>query len=666
MQIIDGFTVNSAQPIDSRLVTSGTASRNAIVYKYNGLRVYDIDAKQPYVWNGTIWTSENNSTVTITGTTTTTYIPVFNGTSQITNSLISQAIQGAGKYINISNGNYPLYSLRVEGKVLSTVGFEGSGNGLSNIPATAVNSGIDVNKLTPVSNPAVGQIYILKSGVSTPEWMKISDIPAGSIPSSAPQRDFASGPAPTPLYIMFGSTNGQIKYYETLNGSDSFKFIPRANGSSEGAQIQIPTGSETNPSLAFSTNSNTGIYRPGFNVLGISVAGKEKMRLTEGGVLIKSTTIGEATLKVQNSGGRPFVALYGLNGDSQMSGTIGFSGLWNNGGRPLEDLIIESFASSAAITYPQTTAHFDANVGVATDGRRHMINMNGSGQTIIATNVGSVINRFTNGVASNAPSPFPNGAYGCDIYNSNPSMGHGLIVRSGGGPNTVSARFDNGAKTIAYFTDRGLQILSGTETAPSICFDSDKGQGLNTGLFLESTKRIGIVAGSKKVLTISDTEIRLSKVSNLAYIFGDNTRIEGTTRTNSLEIYRPTTNGGFAICHFYSDIGGTKAAKAYIWPDGTYYRLSDRNQKENINGLQYGLSEVLRLNPVTHTWLYSDSTTPSIGLIAQEVEEVLKELVNTTMDGDREVKALDYNGLIPVLIKSIQELNKKIEILESK
>ena len=74
----------------------------------------------------------------------------------------------------------------------------------------------------------------------------------------------------------------------------------------------------------------------------------------------------------------------------------------------------------------------------------------------------------------------------------------------------------------------------------------------------------------------------------------------------------------------------------------------------------------MRLNPVTHTWLYSDSTTPSIGLIAQEVEEVLKELVNTSIDGDREIKALDYNGLIPVLIKSIQELNKKIEILESK
>jgi hypothetical protein len=489
--------------------------------------------------------------------------------------------------------------------------------------------------------------------------MALSSIPASQIPSAAPVVDFSSS-STTALYIPFIETTGKIKYYQAPSG-DSFKFVPKV-GTTEGAQLQAPNGSEANPSIAFSSNNNTGIYRAGWNVLGISIAGKEKMRLTENGALIKSNIISEATLKVQNTT-RPFVALYGMNGDSLMSGTIGFSGLWNNGGARLNDFIIESFASVAAQSYPQTTAHFDANVPAITDGRRHMINMNGSGQTIIATNVGSKVNTFTGGVAQPPfNSAFSNGAYGCDIYNSNPSLGHGLIVRSGGGPNTVSARFDNGTKTIAYFTDRGLQIISGTVDAPAICFDSD----ITTGVFLEKAKTIGIVAGAKKVLSISDTEIRLSKVSNLAYIFGDNTRIEGTTRTNSLEIYRPTTVGGYAICHFYSDIGGTKSAKAYIWPDGTYYRLSDRNQKENIKGLEYGLNEVLKLNPVTHTWLYSDSTKPSIGLIAQEVEDVLKELVNTSMDGDKEIKALDYNGLIPVLIKSIQELNKKIEILESK
>lgn len=661
MQIIDGFQLNAAMPIDSRLVTSGTASRNAIVWKYNGLRVYDTDAKQPFVWNGSIWTSENSSTVTITGTTTTGYIPVFNGTSQVSNSLISQVSVGPAMYVNIATGNYASYALKVNGKV-NAQSFEGSGNGLTNIPGESILGNIDVNKLKPYVAPDNG-IYILKSGVSTPEWISLSSIPAGALPAAAPSNDTQSGVG-TPLFVSFTTTSGQSKYYQTTGG-DSFKFVPRV-GSTEGAQLLVPNGSEANPSVAFSTNANTGIYRAGWNILGISVAGKEKMRLTENGVLVKTSAITEASLKVLNSGGRPFLALYGLNGDSQMSGTIGFSGLWN-GSAPLNDLIIENFAGTAAKSYPQIDAHFDANVPVATDGRRHMINMNVYGQTIVATNVGSVINRFTNGVPSTDPNPtFPYGAYGCDIYNSNPSLGHGLIVKSGGGPNTVSARFDNGNKTIAYFTDRGLQIMSGTVDAPSICFDSDKSRGVNTGFYLEQGNTIGLVAGNKKILTFSDREIRLSKVSNLAYIFGDNTRLEGTTRTNSIEIYRPTTNPGFAICHFYSDIGGIKAAKAYIWPDGSYYRLSDRRQKENIKPLEYGLDEVLRLNPVTHTWLYSQPTRPSIGLIAQEVEEIVGEVVNTMMDGDREVKALDYSGLIPILIKSIQELSKKIEILESK
>lgn len=654
MQIIHGFTVNTAKPIDDRIVTSGTASRNAIVYKYNGLRVYDIDSKQPYVWDGTVWTSENSSTVTINGTTTAGYIPVFSGTSQITNSLISQIDAGVTKYVNIQNGNAP-YALKVNGVVYSN-GFEGSGNGLTNIKGENIIGTIDISKIKPTTNPESGEIYILKSGVSSPEWVKLSSIPSSSIPSAAPSLSTSD----KPLYIIFGASAGQTNYYQTIGG-DSLRFIPRVNGTSEGAQLQIPNGSEANPSLAFSTNSNTGIYRAGWNILGISVAGKEKMRLTENGVLIKSTSTSESTLKLLNSGGRPFISLYGLNGDSQISGTIGFSGFWNGG--PLNDLIIENFAGYASRTYPQTNSYFDGNISAPGDGRRHMISMNVHGQTIIATNVGSVITKFTDGNSSTVTNnDFTKGNYGCWLYNSNPSLGHGLMVSSGGGPSTIVARFDSGNKTIAYFTDRGLQMLSGSETAPAICFDSD----ISTGIFLEKKQTIGIVAGAKKVLTISDTEIRLSKVSNLAFIFGDNTRIEGTSRTNSLEIYRPTTTGGYAICHFYSDIGGTKSAKAYIYPDGSYYRLSDRRQKENIIPLEYGLNEVLMLKPVTHTWLYSDSTKPSIGLIAQDVEEVLSEIVNTSMDGDREIKALDYNGIIPVLIKSIQELNKKIEILEAK
>ncbi len=659
-QIIDGFQLNAALPIDDRIVTSGTASRNAITFKYSGLRVYDIVAMQPYVWNGTAWVSENASSVTITGTTTAGYIPKFGAVSQITNSIIQETSNGIK--ILAGSGTQPTFKLEVSGNVKATQ-FIGSGNGLTNVPAAQIVGTINPSMiLNPV--PVSGQVYVLSGATSSPEWKLLSSIPASSLPSPSISLDISTGPS-TELFPVFGAAaGGSYRYYKTTGG-DSLKFVPRV-GTTEGAQLLVPNGSEANPSVAFSTNVNTGIYRAAFNQLGVSIAGKEKIRVNDQGVLVKTSLIADATLKVLNTGGRPFLGFYGTNGDSRLSATIGFPGLWN-GGAPLYDLIIENLAGQAARTYPLTNNHFDAAQPSAAARERHAINLNVYGQTLISTNVGSTITKYDTGSpVTTSNSTFPNGAYGCEIKNVNTSLGHGLIVRSGGGPSTVAARFDNGNKTIAYFTDRGLQIMSGAVDAPSICFDSDKSLGFNTGIYLESNKTIGIVAGNKKVLSISDTEIRLPKVASLAFIFGDSTRIEGTTRTNSLEIYRPTTNGGFAICHFYSDIGGTKAAKAYIWPDGTYYRLSDARQKENVESITYGLESLNRLRPVSHTWIGSTNQKKSLGFIAQEVEEVIGELVNTSMDGEREIKALDYNGLIPVLIKAVQELSEKVKQLESR
>ena len=666
-QIIDGFQVNVAKPIDDRMVTSGTASRNAIAYKYSGLRVYDISAMQPYVWNGTGWVSENANSVTITGTTTVDFIAKFSSTSQITNSIIQEASNGIK--ILAGSGTQPNFKLEVTGNVKATQ-FIGSGNGLTSIPAGQITGTINPSLIVNPT-PTANRVYVLTGATSSPEWRLLDTIPSSALPGPSVTLDITSGPAATPaspdLFPIFAAASGgQYRYYKTTGG-DSLRFVPRV-GTTEGAQLLVPNGSEANPSVAFSTNANTGIYRAAFNQLGISVANKEKVRINEQGMIVKTNLIADATLKVLNTGGRPFLGFYGTNGDSRLSATIGFPGLWK-GGAPLYDLIIENLAGEAARTYPLTNNHFDAATPAATARERHAINLNVYGQTLISTNVGSKITKYdSNGNVTTplASSSFPNGAYGCEIKNVNGYLGHGLIVKSGGGPSTVSARFDNGNKTIAYFTDKGLQIMSGSVDAPSICFDSDKSLGINTGIYLESTKTIGIVSGSKKVLTISDTEIRLPKVYGLAYIFGDNTRIEGTTRTNSLEIYRPTTNGGYAICHFYSDIGGVKSAKAYIWPDGTYYRLSDRRQKENIEDISYGLDSLSRLRPVSHSWIGSTNSKKSLGFIAQEVEEVIGELVNTSMDGDNEIKALDYNGLIPVLIKAVQELSDKVKNLENR
>ncbi len=113
-------------------------------------------------------------------------------------------------------------------------------------------------------------------------------------------------------------------------------------------------------------------------------------------------------------------------------------------------------------------------------------------------------------------------------------------------------------------------------------------------------------------------------------------------------------------------------AEAFAW--NTY---SDARVKTNIYRTRYGLKEVLALNPVTylhHSSEFNDNQltvkdkeyVKSIGFIAQEVYDVLKEVVKKPENEDVELWSMDYEKLTPVLVRAIQEQQSKIEELEKK
>ena len=64
---------------------------------------------------------------------------------------------------------------------------------------------------------------------------------------------------------------------------------------------------------------------------------------------------------------------------------------------------------------------------------------------------------------------------------------------------------------------------------------------------------------------------------------------------------------------------------------------------------------------VSFNWNSDDRK--SVGVIAQEVEKVLPELIGSTEDN---MKTVNYNGLIGVLIEAVKELSKRVEELENK
>ena len=116
---------------------------------------------------------------------------------------------------------------------------------------------------------------------------------------------------------------------------------------------------------------------------------------------------------------------------------------------------------------------------------------------------------------------------------------------------------------------------------------------------------------------------------------------------------------------------------------GTWLNVSDRQFKENIQPYTGALDKILKLQPKTFTMKRQQfdymnlPEGPQIGLIAQEVEQVIPELVeNGTHPGpmNREthepagepiqLKAMNYIGLTPVLVQAIKEQQQQIEDLK--
>jgi hypothetical protein len=84
---------------------------------------------------------------------------------------------------------------------------------------------------------------------------------------------------------------------------------------------------------------------------------------------------------------------------------------------------------------------------------------------------------------------------------------------------------------------------------------------------------------------------------------------------------------------------------------------SDINLKENIHTIENALETINSLRGVSFDW--KETGSGSYGVIAQELQEVLPKLVSVG-----EIKTVNYNGIIGVLIEAVKELKKEVEELK--
>lgn len=88
---------------------------------------------------------------------------------------------------------------------------------------------------------------------------------------------------------------------------------------------------------------------------------------------------------------------------------------------------------------------------------------------------------------------------------------------------------------------------------------------------------------------------------------------------------------------------------------------SDVNLKKDVKVIDDAVSKVSQLNGVSFNW--TDTGQSSAGVIAQDVEKVMPEIIRNNPTG---YKSLNYNGLIGLLIEAVKEQNETIKSLEQK
>lgn len=130
--------------------------------------------------------------------------------------------------------------------------------------------------------------------------------------------------------------------------------------------------------------------------------------------------------------------------------------------------------------------------------------------------------------------------------------------------------------------------------------------------------------------------------------------VAATTANTGNTVVARNSSGDFTA----GTITATNVTASLTVQAETFVSTSDENVKLNISTFENGLETIKALRGVNFNW--KSTKEPSIGVIAQELEAVLPQLVTV---GDP--KTVNYNGIIGVLIEAVKELSAEVENLKN-
>lgn len=255
------------------------------------------------------------------------------------------------------------------------------------------------------------------------------------------------------------------------------------------------------------------------------------------------------------------------------------------------------------------------------------------------------------------------------------------------------------ATTAGYATTSGIAtVAQGLTGTPNITVSSITSGNINSSGVVTATSFIGNGSGLTGVASTDNirtstsatflNNVSVSGVTTLSstvniggnltitgnlQVDGTTTTINSTTLTIDDKLIVVASGAANAAAADGSGISvdGANATLTYSssgdkwvsnkdFESANFNATSDANFKENVQIIENSLDKIHKIDGVEFTW--KETKKGSLGVIAQNVESVFPQLVNTSDSG----KSVNYNGLIGVLIEAVKELSAEVSYLHAK
>jgi hypothetical protein len=407
-------------------------------------------------------------------------------------------------------------------------------------------------------------------------------------------------------------------------------------------------GQSENFQLALTRVTGTAgalIGSPADNVLAFADwSGTERMRINANGNVGIGLTSILAKLHIENTSSAdptslssvPTTNIFGMSTSpggmlAAGIGTTGGTHIWLQGRN----------VGGAGVSYPIVLQPLGGNVGIGTTSPSVQLHISGTFGDLLRIEGSSTGNNTTYYSAKNG---------------SGDLMQLG-IANAGYSSGTYPAIIARGAY---LYSPRDLGIIA--ENAFNILFQ--------TG----SSERMRITSAGNVGIGTTSPSARLGVSGSGTDSFAISINAANST-ANGMTIYLPGNRSSDTTYRAIS-LGDDSAVRFRVFgngnvqnTNGSYGTISDISIKENITDATVKLSDILKLK--VRNFNFIGETNKQIGFIAQELEQVFPKLID--IDGETKLKSVKTSILIPMLVKSIQELSaentsliNRIEALENK